>query len=234
MKPQNKINILIIFIFTIIFASQNSLFKKTYFLLKQSYVTGFASTYQFCGGESIGFLKKMKKKYSISTNPIIYNYQNQPSSYWSIFDTSQSISDSEIFFLNYPEKFEMKFIPFDNLTFRNTNQVQTSSGIISIRFTIDGEINLNSEISIYKKTYENKKIIHKFRVDEVFFNQKEFFININSKELNSSLDRLFIKFSNGTNNLEKIKKIDLLLKNKFNLDNYNLIEQYERCFYVKK
>ena len=61
MSKEKKINLIIVFLFTIIFISQNNLFKKFFLLSKSNYEKRFLSNYQFCGGESIGFLREIKK-----------------------------------------------------------------------------------------------------------------------------------------------------------------------------
>lgn len=81
---KKKINtkILIIFISLTIFFVQNDIFRKIYFIFERNYFDRIASKYQFCDGESIGFLNYLRKKYDLNQKIKIINYKRSPRSEW--------------------------------------------------------------------------------------------------------------------------------------------------------
>ena len=61
--------------------------------------------YGYCGGESIGYLRYIKKEFDLKANPEIINFVHTPPNLWSIYEAkfNNYKSDKKIV-LNYPGK----------------------------------------------------------------------------------------------------------------------------------
>ena len=61
--------------------------------------------YGYCGGESIGYLRYIKKEFDLKANPEIINFVHTPPNLWSIYGAkfNNYKSDKKIV-LNYPGK----------------------------------------------------------------------------------------------------------------------------------
>jgi hypothetical protein len=87
----------------------------------------------------------------------------------------------------------------------------------------------NINIEFYIKNKSNKLVMLKnFRAvknnvtDDYILNQKLSDFKVNEK-------KFFLKLVNE----EKEKKISLILKNKYNLDNYKILDNFKNCYFVE-
>ena len=85
------------------------LFYKTSFLenliniSKNNENERITKLYGYCKNESIGYLKYLKKKYNIKSNPKIINYVHTAQVNWAIYETTSQNEDStKLIILNYP------------------------------------------------------------------------------------------------------------------------------------
>ena len=72
----------------------------------------------------------------------------------------------------------------------------------------------------------NKKIIK----NVILKTNKNEIINLIFNELNLSESKLFFKL----NNSNEIKNISLTLKNKYNLNDFKILDEFENCFFAEK
>lgn len=232
-----KIYFLISFFLIISFALSNNIFRKFYNILTTNHNNRIIQTYGFCGGESIGFVKMLKKKYQFKTNPTIINFKNNPGSLWSIYDNKLGESDgSDIIFLNYSNLIELNFKK-KNKTYQTINKNEYVGEISKIIFNIKNEkIRLDNNILIYTLNAKgNKNLIYKKKFSG-YFNKKEI-TNINHKtdKFNSEKYPIYIEIEDLQNELlNNISSISLILKNKYILNDYKIIEQKDNCYYVNK
>lgn len=99
-KKKNYNKIIIILIIILITLYQTDFFKKLYFTLSRSHEIRLVKVYQFCGGESIGFLSKIKNQFNIDYQIPIINYATSPNSSW-YFNGLKKIKTNKVIFLNY-------------------------------------------------------------------------------------------------------------------------------------
>ena len=159
----SKVLFLVLFFLIISLAFNHNLFRKFYNILKYDFEARIIKTYGFCGGESIGFLRMIKKKYKFKSNPIVINFEVNPSSLWAIYNTNIGESNgSNIIFLNY-HKYLKTIFKKSNDVFKMHTLYENTDAISKIIFyPNNNSISLNNNVTIYK-IIENgkKKIIYK-------------------------------------------------------------------------
>ena len=189
--------------------------------------------YGFCSRESVGFLKMLKEKYKFNFNPKVINYDVYPPNEWSIYDSYKKAVENHIIFLNYPENYFLEF-DYVNGKFLSNKKIQYSGGISSIKFNLKKNyININSQIKIYKKKYNLDETIYEENINKTIKNNEEISLNFVTKQLNSRWEPIFIEFLDlKEDEAMKINSIVLKLKNQFELENFQIIEQYKNCYYV--
>lgn len=95
-----KINFLLILFLTILFIEKFQIHKKIYILLTKDPEKRLVDQQGYCGGESVGFIKYLYKKYDFKFIPKIINFDNKvPDNYWSIFKFDKKIRKNV--FMNY-------------------------------------------------------------------------------------------------------------------------------------
>lgn len=229
----------IIFFFTlfsliIIFALKIDFLKNLNNILKFNENERVEKIYGYCGGESIGYLKYLKKKYKIKTNPKILNYDHTPPTNWSIYVAGSKENDeSQIIILNYPnsgkeDKIELRHYKdnfyelFDShyysLLFESIKEIE-------IEDSTDQIIN----IEFYTKDGSNKLVMLKNLKVNKDKNKNNYTINQKLNVFNIGEKRFFLKF----NNLKTKTKIIINLNNKYYLNDYKIIDKYKNCYLVE-
>jgi len=95
-------------------------------------------------------------------------------------------------------------------------------------------LRLNNNLEIYKIS-DNKRIsIFSKKINESFLEEDEILIDFDSKLLNSRWERIFVNIDNlSKDQRDKILSLKLNLKNKFNVENLDIIEKFNNCYYIK-
>ena len=86
-------------------------------------------------------------------------------------------------------------------------------------------INLNSEITIYRKNYgsEKKEIIYKNLFNQLILDDELINIDFNTKKINNIYKPIMIEIENlDKNKIQLINNIKLLLQNEFELKNFEI------------
>ena len=95
-----KINFLLILFLTILFIENLKIHKKIFILLTKDPEKRLVDQQGYCGGESVGFIKFLYKKYDFKSIPMIINFDNKvPDNYWSIFKFDKKVRKN--IFTNY-------------------------------------------------------------------------------------------------------------------------------------
>ena len=209
-------------------------------IYNNSYEARVNSVYGFCGNESIGYLKYLKKEYELSNNPQIVNYIHTPNVSWSIFDPRKiKLKSTDIILLNYPGKtINLSHTKKSNDNYYINNLYfykDKISKIDKVILTFNNKVN-DSDISIelYSETRFGKKNLlrkfnHAYRISQ---NEYQVDINLNFNEFFFKDNNISFTINNLKNHT--VKKIEIRAKNKFNLTNYELIDNYEKCFLIRK
>tara|TARA_B100001059_G_C17825897_1_gene581337 strand:+ start:1866 stop:2294 length:429 start_codon:yes stop_codon:yes gene_type:complete len=130
-----KISFLLIFILLILFLNNLQIYKKFFVLLTKDPEKRLIDHHGYCGGESVGFIKFLYKKYNFMFIPKILNFDKMvPDNYWSIFKFDKDIRSNNfnyeyLILLNYNSynkkniiKFGKKDIDLNNYKIIENNQ----------------------------------------------------------------------------------------------------------------
>ena len=157
-----KFNFLLILICLFFLMNKTDFIKDFYKVIKFNEPSRIVDRYGFCGGESIGYLKYLKKKFNFKSNPKIINFIHTPPTNWSIYDSKKNNfkSDFEIL-INYPGKeIDIKLPLFDKKFFllkkNNYSLARSSKEIIKLDLKDKTIKNLSIEF-FSSDNFKNKK-----------------------------------------------------------------------------
>ena len=237
MRKKNKIkrhinlNLIIIFLL-IIFLTKSDFFRKLYFLNQDGYTKRMIDKYGYCTKESYGFLIDLKKKYKFDVNPKIINYDVLPSSNWIIYNSSQDFEKRPRIFLNYQKELSLIFNN-SGKNFKSEGHVQYTNFLESITFITKNEnFYIKDNIKIYKIFNGKKKLIFKKYVNENVENKKKIYANFKTEEFNSRWEKFYFELEN-TNHINKIDKVILNFRNKYQFSDEDVLFSKNNCFYIK-
>ena len=228
---KNK-KIIILFLITIFFGIKTNFLKNTSELVQYNYNERLINNYGYCSNESIGYLKYLKKKYDITDNPKIINYAQAPNVTWSIINTQNINNNSnKMILLNYPgKKFKSYLTKVNESLFEFSDHYFLSNKFKKINYIEISNSNINKiniKMDIYTVTNKNKKIIKSLIIKNLKTS-----LNLSADEINEE-SKIFFEIKN----LNKIKVKDLNfslnLQNKYNLEDYQIIEKEKNCYYIK-
>ena len=236
-KIKKNINILIAGFLVLIFIFNQNLFRKLYNIINIDYEDRVSKASGFCSGESSGYLINLKKKFKFKFNPQVINYEDSvPDSNWAIYDNRLKDNFNYKILLNYPDELSIKFDPAGNY-FYSKNVSRYAVGLSGIVFDLNVEnMNFNSEIIIYIKNYGNKKkeIIYKNLFNQSILDSELIKIDFNTKKISNIYKPIMLEIKNlDENKIKLINSIKILLKNEFDLKNFEIIDSYQNCYYVK-
>ena len=221
------------------------LFSKNFFynflnIYSNNFESRINNTYGFCKNESIGYLRYLKENFKLDNNPKIINYIHTPSVEWAIFEPKYLNKNSNnIILLNYPGKIVQidhqresnNIININNLSFYKNKIKKIDSIIVSFDKPINNnpvEIDLFSEINFGKRNF-----IKKFKEKKKSIkNEIKFEINLNISEIYPKNNNVSFIIKNLNSNL--ISKIKILAENKYIVENFNLVNNHQNCFLIKK
>ena len=236
--PDNKnlLSYLIISFLILILIYNNNLPKKTYKILSIDYNDRINNIYGFCGNESVGYLKHIKKKYNIKDNLKIFDYAVHAPSEWSINNPQNKTIDNKFILLNYPEIFDIKFSNDNKGSWHKNQYIQYSKGINYIYFNLNkANIKINGSVEIIKKSLNKEKIIHSFKINQIINNKQKIYINYLSNDLNSRWHPVYLRVKLMDKiNFKYINSISINLKNMFDINKFKIIDKFENCYYVSK
>ena len=229
---KSKIFFLIFSLLILILLLKTNFIKNLVNLIEYDESQRIEKVYGFCDGESIGYLKYLKKKYVIKTNPKILNYVHTPKVNWSIYETSEKEDDqNQIIILNYPGNMidiQLKYYKdgyyelidqgYYSKLFETIEEIKIKDfkePSINIEFYINNEIN---KLVIVKSL----KVVKNEITNRYIMNQK-----FNAFEMSGK--RFFIKF----NKLKDKTKVFLSLKNKHDVNNYNILDKFKNCYFIE-
>ena len=214
------------------------LFYKTSFLenliniSKNNENERITKLYGYCKNESIGYLKYLKKKYNIKSNPKIINYVHAAQVNWAIYETTSQNEDStKLIILNYPgNEINLKLSYFkDNFYELKDSYYYSliSSSIKSLKIKNFTKPSIN--ITFYlKDTSNNFKKLKTLNVEKNK-DTNDFIINQTFNDLKLTGLRFFLKIDG----LEKKSELVIKLKNRYDLTNFTILDQYQNCYFIK-
>ena len=230
-----KFFFVIIIIFILILIDKSNFIKNFFAIFQFDYDKRIENVYGYCGNESIGYLKDLKKKFNFKTNPKIINYKQTQPVNWSIFEAKYVNKKSKYkILLNYPgneisintpyfknNKFKLKknvyLLPFVSKEIIKFSLDNVDSDKIKIEF-----YNINDS-SNFKKI--NSKNLTKAQNESVFIlNNKNNILGIGDKDL-------YIEIIDDNKNLNKDLK--LIFQNLYFLENLKILDNHKNCYLIK-
>ena len=193
----------------------------------------FENIYGYCGGESIGYLKYIKKKFKLNANPEIINFEHTPPNLWSIYEAkfNNYKSDKKIV-LNYPgKKIQVNLASLgDNIfEFKDPYYFSTISNNINKIFSKKTDLKIDY-LEFYKNNYSNNSnLIKKSKLGHMGLSDYKLEINLEEFEIEEK--RLFIKII--SNEIyDKSSEIKLELENKLDINDYEVIHSHKNCYFL--
>ena len=234
---KKNVGILIVGFLILIFIFNQNLVRKFYNIINFDYESRISKSGGYCSDDSVGYLRYLKKKYDFKFNPTVINYEDSvPNSNWAIYDTRLKDDNTHKVLLNYRNKLFLKFEPSVE-NFYSKNTVKYSSGISEIYFDLKVQsINLSSNLTIYRKNFgiKEKEIIYSKFFDEIIKNNESIKIDYDTKKINNIYKPTFLEINNlDKEKINKINSITLVLKNEFDLNNFQILNNYGDCYYVR-
>ena len=239
-KSKNTLFQAIIAILFVLLVYQTKTLQNLLNVTINDYEARFSKVHDFCSVESVGYLKYIKKKYNLDKMPIIVNYVHTPNLKWVMINpkTINNYSDYKIF-LNYPGKiFNLKFKTKNNNIYQvnklnfyrdKINTINT----IEIKFNEKFKSNNEPIVELYSNAITNQK--NKIRTYKSFFLKKddtiEFNINFDLVNFRNTSESLIFMIKNLRGN--KIDKINFTALNKYDIEKFKVIDNYDNCYLVK-
>ena len=234
---QSKKKIILYFIIILLLFSTN-FFVNFYNITKFNYEQRLTKVYGFCSKESIGYLNYLKTKYKFDKNIKIVNYVHSPNVNWIIINPIKiNEYSNELILLNYPgpeikiqlNKNKLGEYNIDNFYFfldkiRKDNYLEIkkiktnnlSKPILKI-FIKDSKGNIIKKIEVTKFKIYKDKIIYP--------------VNIDFEDLKNSFK---IYFRLAHIEIENDSEVFFILKNKYEINRDQILDNFEKCYYIKK
>ena len=239
---KKKSQVLVLLILIIICGINTNFFKNFTEVILHKFDDRIVNRYGFCSGESIGYLLYLKKKYEIKNNPKIINYVHTPNVNWAIINTKNiNKSSKKLILLNYPGS-ELKI----NLKKINNSLFELSSAYFfsKDKFSKIESIEILNNSNNFKKInwkldlltidkYGNKKIVKGFNINNILNERLKIKLDILNKNLNLSEKKLLFKIKNKNSTQIENLQIYLILKNKYILEDFQIIDKINNCYYVE-
>ena len=189
--------------------------------------------YGYCGGESIGYLKYIKKEFKLNANPEIINFDHTPPNLWSIYEAkfNNYKSDKKIV-LNYPgKKIQVSLTSLGNniFEFKDPYYFSTISNNINKIYSEKTDLKIDY-LEFYKNNYSNNSnLIKKSKIGYKDLDKRNLQINLEEFEIGEK--RLFIKIiSNEV--YDKSSVIKLELENRLDINDYEVIHSDKNCYFL--
>ena len=233
LKNLEKKYVLIIIFFVLLI--KFNFFQNVFHIIKYDKDERLLRNSKFCEGDSQGFIVYLKNRYEFNTNPILQNNSITPLSDWYYFDFAKNNNkDNEYILLNYEEKQKLDtYLSNSKYVINETPPLIEKIESIEIKLNDNKSIdNKNLIINLYKSEnkVEKKILTKKININK---NQLEYSINISLGDINGSkLRRYLVEIFPLDKDL--IADVKISIKNKFNLDNFKIIEKKQNCYFLKK
>ena len=237
---KKKSQIIVLLILTIAVGIKTNFFRNLAEVALYKFDDRIINKYGYCSGESIGYLLYLKKKYQIKDNPKIVNYVHVADANWAIVNTKIIDKNSKkLILLNYPgpeirthlEKINSNLFEFKDVQFFSNKFDKIESIEIVNNSKNFEKINWKLDIVKIDKS-RNKKNVKTFNVEGFLNKSLKFKLDLFFENLNLGEEKLYFKIKN----ISKYENIQLqiVLKNRYILDNFHIIDKFDNCYYVKK
>ncbi len=212
--------------------------KKIYNILRLNYEKRLTKSYDFCSERAVGFLLHIKKKHNINSPLKFIKYTGVRNPNWIFFDRIIEPNPNLYVLLNYNNKNEIFLEKVGNGEFKYNFDYSYNHRQFK-KITISNENNLDfSELKIFNDekilfNFDNlkKHIVLKGDKIEIEINNE---LNDILKENQKKEKNFTFQLVNTKDNLNTKRKIKIHLEHIINLKNFEIIENINGCYLVKK
>jgi hypothetical protein len=239
---KKKSQTLILLVLVIILSINTNFFMNLYGIISEKFDKRITKKYGYCYGESVGYLLHIKKKYQINDNPKIINYNHGPNLDWTIINTKKiNHKSNKLILLNYPGPVIIKSLDrIDNNLFVLTDthffvdKFNKIKNIEILNNSNDGK-KFNWTINIYNyDKFRNMNNIKTLMIKGSFDTRLKINLDMNLNDLDLNQTKLYFEiYKNEVAELENLK-INIELKNKYILENFQIIDNTKDCYYLER
>ena len=180
-----------------------------------------------------------KKKYELNNNPKIINYIHTPNVNWIMINPKKlNFKSKNLVLLNYPgENINLNYSALVKNTYEVTNLYfyeDKIEKIDEIIFHFREKIKQDFSLELFSNSKLNrKKLLKKITTGNIISEyQYKFNLNLNLEKIGFKENSLMFKIDNP--NDVPIKKIKIRAKNIININDFELIDNYQKCYVLKK
>jgi hypothetical protein len=249
-----KFDVLLLFLLIFILTKYSNFFKNTYIILQESLNERYEKiAFDFCKKNSSGYIFYIKKKFALKEKPLIINYNIEPEQNWIFHKDNIYKISNDIILLNYVDTTSYNFkkneetglwVSYDMAT------PNTTLGASHLIFNGEYKKNLNEKFKIefYKKEVAVLNDVEKIKFEisdklNTYSELGKIKFKINNNKNHHKLDKNIINFDDH-DSLKIIKldenfddtnidKIELVLNEKIDFENYSILDNYKnKCMYL--
>tara|TARA_B100000401_G_scaffold419348_1_gene343913 strand:+ start:360 stop:1070 length:711 start_codon:yes stop_codon:yes gene_type:complete len=233
LKKSLKIKSILLFLILFAFLYKINPLKNFSEIINYKLTERLEKIYGYCGGESIGYLKFIKKKYKLNANPEIINFIHTPPNLWPIYEAkfNNYKSDKKIV-LNYPgKKIQVELANLGNNVFELKDPYYLSTISNNINKIYSTKKNLKIDyLEFYKSDFKNNSnLLIKKKLS--YKDLDKYNLRINLEKFKIGEKRLFIKIVS-KQIYNKNSAIKLELQNKINLNDFKIIHSHKNCYFL--
>ena len=233
LKKSFKINLIILFFILLVFLYKINPTKNFSEIINNKLSKRLENVYGYCGGESVGYLKYIKKKFKLNAHPKIINFIHTPPNLWSIYEAKfNNYKSNKKIILNYPgEKIQVDLVSLGNniFEFKDPYYFSTISNNINKIYSKKTDLKIDY-LEFYKNNYlNNSNLLKKSKLS--YDNLKEHNLQINLEEFEIGENRLFIKIIS-KESYGKSSALKVELENRLNINDYEIIHNHENCYFL--
>lgn len=225
---------LLIFFFFIVLLFKTNFIKNITSVYNLNENDRLIETYGYCGGESIGYLKYLKKEFNFQSNPEIINFIHTPPVNWSIYNPKKNKKSDYLIVLNYPGKVFEKELVYLNENFyeiKDPFYLSTISKYLT-KISLKSDKSPIKQINFYKNSDKGKLNLLK-KVDYRTENYLEHYpIKLDIKQFNIGENRLFVEIITNTK-IQKSTKVKASFQSIINIETSKIINSTKNCYLVK-
>ena len=235
-----------------IFIKNINFFKNLYHVAMSDFDNRMINkAYNYCGKSSVGYIYDITKKFNITNNPKVINFDVEADPSWVFLNTSKPKNDEYVILLNFIENPIIFFQKREKFFIGQT--ALNAAGIKEIQFLskYNKAIKINGNLQLYKvqvgtinfknfdelgKNNLKPKEIFKLDLNNNNYINYKYIVN---KEIPNFVGRdslNLIKIIDSQNyKIKEIDKIKVTLLNQISLKNYQILDSFKnKCFYLKK
>lgn len=234
----NKFHIFLLLLLFVIFIHSTNFFQNLAKVLTLSKEKRINDVYGYCTTTGIGYINHLKKKYKFKSNPDLLHNPFYPRLDWSFFDfNKREVPTDELIIVNYQgQEFKKTFTRLSESQFR-VKRIYNIKKIVGVEFFGNFENLKNEKVTFDIRLSNKERSVNRDGKFNITISNKEvnyFPIDIGNIQHDDKLRYLQLNFLSNNEFIERINSVNVYFKNKIDIKNYQIIDNFENCYYLKK